>query len=121
LAPDQRQLRSWTRINPRSPILPILKAIFEHFLPAGPLFGVLATMYRYHLVQTASLRPNPATHEILRQIQVSHGHVLGIYYITPGQNALWWALSVPALVWLVGGILTLVVLGIRAHYAEKRS
>jgi hypothetical protein len=101
---------------PKPPMLPpLLQSVFEHFMVAGPMFGVLNALYGLHLANTAPLSPDLATHATLREVVVWHGQVTHIYYITPGQNALGWALAAPAMAWLVLLVVTMVALGVRAH------
>ena len=98
---------------------PVWRRAFDHWLVAGPIFGMLSAIYGYHLSETGWPSLDVATQHIVRQTQVWHGHFVREYFITPAENTLWWALAVPGFVWLVGMVLGMAALGIRAQRAKR--
>jgi hypothetical protein len=112
----------WVRSTHRPPLPPAppwWRAILEHGIIAGPILGVLSALYGFHLSQIGPLVPDYATHAVIRQAASWHGRFLHAYYITPTQNLIWWALSGPAIAWLVLMVLTMIALGVRAHHVRK--
>ncbi len=114
---------NWTRATRRPPppsVPPWWRAIIEHGIVAGPILGVLSALYGYRLSQISPVSPDYAVHAVIREAASWHGRFMHAYYITPTQNLIWWALSGPALAWLVLMVLTMIALGVRSHYGNKR-
>ena len=74
----------------------------EQSVFAGPLLGLFAQLYGYHLASTAPSLPDPLLHATIRNIAYFHGHVRHFYYTTASQAALFWCLAGPACLWLIG-------------------
>jgi hypothetical protein len=117
--PDPRILRPVAPPRGPGPWTELLRSLGEQFLVAGPILGLLGALYRFHLANTAPRTPDPALHALIRETRSFHGHFIHAYYITPQQNLLWWALTGPALAWLVIMVLTLAGLGMRAHRRRR--
>ena len=115
----QPALSNTGRSRPPIGLRPILRSLLEQFMVAGPVLGVLSALYSNHLASSSPGVPDAMTHAVIRETQAWHGHFLRAYYITPAQNTLGWVLAVPAMVWVVGLIVTIVALGIRSHYAKR--
>ncbi|GAN77841.1 hypothetical protein [Acidisphaera rubrifaciens] len=112
--PDPRG-RPWPRALP-----PRAAHLVQHLLLAGPFLGALAAVYRYQLSLYAPSRPDAACGQVIEYMKIWHGRYYGSFYVTRLQDALWHALGLASLAWMVGVVLVLVVLGRRQHRAGGR-
>ncbi len=93
-----------------------IQKCMAHSVFVGPLLGLFAQLYLYHLARTAPLRPHPALHQTIRNIAYFQGHARYAFYTTAMQSAVFWLLAGPACLWLIGLVLVLSVRGLRlAH------
>lgn len=81
---------------------------------AGTLCGVLSAAYHAWLLGHAPDRPMSGTSQTIRLAASFHGRHIADHFVSPGQLALWWALSLPAAGSLVVLIAAVVWMGIRS-------
>lgn len=93
-----------------------LQKCMVHSVFVGPLLGLFAQLYLYHLARTAPLQPHPALHQTIRNFAYFHGHIRYAFYTTATQTGLFWLMAGPACLWLIGLVLVLSTRGMRlAH------
>lgn len=109
------------RDRPWPPALrPRLARVVQHLLLAGPFLGALAAIYRYQLSLSSPSRPDVAGGQVIEYMKLWHGRYYGSFYVTRLQDALWHALGLASLAWMVGVVLILVGLGRRQQRAGGR-
>ena len=107
--------------RPWPPTLPPRFArVVQHLLLAGPFLGALAAIYRYQLSLCSPPRPDVAGGQIIEYMKIWHGRYYGSFYVTRLQDALWHALGLASLAWMVAVVLILVGLGRRQQRADDR-
>lgn len=99
---------------------PRLARVVQHLLLAGPFLGALAAIYRYQLSLSSPSSPNVAGGQIIRYMKIWHGRYYGSFYVTRLQDALWHALGLASLLWMLGIVVVLVGLGRRQQRAGGR-
>lgn len=98
-----------------------MSSFWQNALLAGPFLGFVSAVEQHRLEMISPDRKNEATHQVIRQSRIWHGHFLGDYYITPGQFFIQECLAIPVACWMILAVLGLVGIGIRTEADRRRS
>lgn len=113
--PRRRPVASW-RAG-----LPSGWELLQHLAIAGPLCGVLSAAYHAWLIGHAPVRPLAESFQTIRLAASFHGRHLPDRFVSAGQMALWWALSLPAAGSLIALVAVLAAMGLTTLRNGRRS